>query len=32
MLRRLKATGQRRQHGPCACTVPGRMTTTMEVR
>ncbi len=32
MLRRLTATGRRRQHGPGACTVPGRMTTTMEVR
>ena len=32
MLRRLTATGRRRQHGPGACAVPGRMTTTMEVR
>jgi hypothetical protein len=32
MLRRLTATGRRRQPGPCAGTVPGRMTPTMEVR
>jgi hypothetical protein len=32
VLRRLAAAGRRPQDGPCACTVQGRMATTMEVR